>query len=90
MAVTVDAPVEERINPSLARHFVRSARVTGLARTAENRVPSSVMERCCSYEVAAITGNDQQRHVYDTGATDLGCFDYGCLWIGSSSLLVLH
>jgi hypothetical protein len=39
---------EDKTNPSLARHLIRSVLVTGLARTAENSVPFSVIAWCCS------------------------------------------
>jgi hypothetical protein len=40
----LDAVPAERMKPSLPRHLVRSAFETGLGRTAENKVPSSVTD----------------------------------------------
>ena len=37
-------PPEPRTKPSLARHFKRSDLDTGFAKTAENSVPSSVID----------------------------------------------
>lgn len=46
---------EESTKPNLARQRVRSSFDTGLARTAENRLPSSDNAWHCSYDVAAMT-----------------------------------
>jgi hypothetical protein len=42
------AAAKERTKPTLARHLIRSVLDTGLARTAENSVPSSVSTWCSS------------------------------------------
>jgi hypothetical protein len=41
-------PVELRTKPSLPKHLTMSVLVTGLASTAENKVPSSEIVGCCS------------------------------------------
>jgi hypothetical protein len=42
------AAAEERTKPTLARHLIRSVLDTGLGRTAEKSVPSSVSTWCSS------------------------------------------
>ena len=63
--VVVWEPVEVSTKPSLPRHLTKSTLDTGLASTAEKRVPSSVIDWCCSYDVAAMTevsANSKGRH----------------------------